>query len=187
MDAALAPQLLDVLGVDHAEIKAELFQHLDAPLFLQRCRADDQDGAGTVPQQHLLDDQPRLDGLAQADVVGDEQIDPSHVDGAYQRVELEVFDADATAERCLQETSVGIGGGSPAHSIEEGFEGVESSWPVIEGRPARSMTCAPGSISQMTSSSSPSPSSSMDERVTQFCDAEFDVQLRASSTSATTH
>jgi hypothetical protein len=37
VDAALAPQLLDVCGVDHAELEAELFQHLDAPLFLQRC------------------------------------------------------------------------------------------------------------------------------------------------------
>ncbi|MCY1303736.1 hypothetical protein D9M70_534580 [compost metagenome] len=42
----------------------------------------------------------------------------------------------------------------------------ESSCPVIAGRPARSMTCAPGSISQITRSSSPRASSSMEDRVT---------------------
>jgi hypothetical protein len=177
VDAAISAQLLDVGGVDNPEIEAKLFQHLDAPLLLQRCGADDQDSAGTVPQQHLLDDETGLDGLAQADVVGDEQIDAGHVDGAYQRVELEVLDADTAAERRLQKSSVGIGGCTPTDRIKEGFEGVESSWPVIEGRPARSMICAPGSISQMTSSSSPRPSSSMDESVTQFCCAEVDVQL----------
>ncbi len=56
MDAAISVQLLDVGRVDNSEIKAKFFQHLDTPLFLQRCGADDQDGASTVPQQHLLDD-----------------------------------------------------------------------------------------------------------------------------------
>ena len=40
-----------------------------------------------------------------------------------------------------------------------------SSKPVIVGKPAFSITCAPGSISQMTWSSSPKPSSSMDDSV----------------------
>ena len=66
----------------NAEIEAELLQHLDAPFLLKRRRADDQDGAGTVPQQHLLDDQPGFNGLTEADVVGNEQIDARHVDGA---------------------------------------------------------------------------------------------------------
>ena len=77
-----------------------------------------------MPQQHLLDDETGLDGLADADVVGDEQIDASHVDGAHQWVELEVLDADATAKRRLQKTSVRVGGGTPAHCIEKRFEGV---------------------------------------------------------------
>ena len=124
VDAAFTAQLLDVLGVDQAEIETELLEHLDSPLLLQRGRTDDQHGAGAVPEQQLLDDKPRLDGLAQADVVGDEQVDPSHVDGANQRVELEVFDADATAERRLQEPAVGVGGRTPTHSIQEGLEGV---------------------------------------------------------------
>jgi hypothetical protein len=134
MDATFAPQLFDISGIDHAELKAELFQHLDTPLLLERGWADDQYGTGTVPQQHLLDDQPSLDGLAQADVVGDEQIDACHVDGANQRVELEVLDADATSERCLQETSIGIGGGAPTDGIEECFERVRVVLPGNGGQ-----------------------------------------------------
>ena len=124
MDAAISAQLLDVAHVDNPEIEAKLFQHLHAPLFLQRCGADDQDGAGTVPQQHLLYDEPSFNRLTQADVVGDEQIDAGHVDGAYQWIKLEVLNADAAAERRLQKTSVGIGGGTPANRVEKGFKGV---------------------------------------------------------------
>ena len=124
VDATLSTQLLDVARIDDPEIEAEFFQHLDAPLLLQRCGTDDQDGAGTVPQQHLLDDETCLDGLAQTDVVGDEQIDAGHVDGTHQWVELEVLDADATAKRSLQKASVGIGGSTPTNSVEKGFEGV---------------------------------------------------------------
>lgn len=93
-------------------------------ILLQRCGADDQDGAGTVPQQHLLDDETGLNGLAQADVIGDEQIDAGHVNGAYQRVKLEVLNTDATAERCLQKTSVRVGGSTPANRIKKSVEGV---------------------------------------------------------------
>jgi hypothetical protein len=124
VNATLAPQLLDIGVIDHAEFEAELLQHFDAPFLLERGGADDQYGAGTVPEQQLLDDQPRFDGLAQADVVGDEQVDSSHVDGANQRVELEVFDAHATAERRLQEPTIGIGGCAPTDGIQEGLKGV---------------------------------------------------------------
>ena len=45
---------------------------------------------------------PDFDGLAEADVVGDEQVDAGHLDGADHRVELVVLDFDAAAEGCLQ-------------------------------------------------------------------------------------
>src|SRR5690606_34739894 len=124
MDAAIAAQLLNVGRVDNPEIKAKLFQHLHTPLFLQRCGADDQDSASSVAQQHLLDDETGLNGLAQADVIGDEQIDAGHVNGAYQRVKREVLNTDATAERCLQKPSVRVGGGTPPNRIKKRFEGV---------------------------------------------------------------
>ncbi|KPW47877.1 Unknown protein sequence [Pseudomonas syringae pv. antirrhini] len=71
-----------------------------------------------------MDDETGLNGLAQADVIGDEKIDAGHVDGTYQRVKLEILNADAAAERCLQKTSVGIGGSTPANSIKKSVEGV---------------------------------------------------------------
>ena len=122
VDAALAPQLLDIVGVHHAEVEAELLQHLDAPFLLKRRGANDQDGARAMPQQQFLNDQTGLDGFAKAYIVGDEQVDARHVDGAHQRVELEVLDADTAAERRLEESTIGIGGCAPAHGVEKGFE-----------------------------------------------------------------
>src|SRR5690606_27243849 len=58
------------------------------------------------------------------DIVGDEQVNSSHVDRAHQRVELEVLNADATAERCMKESPIGIGGCTPSHGVEEGIERV---------------------------------------------------------------
>ena len=124
VNAALAPQLLDVVGVDHAEVEAELLEHLDAPLLLERRGADDQDGARAMPQQQLLNDQTGFDGFAEADVIGDEQIDASHVDGAHQGIELEVLDADAATERSLEKSPIGIGSSTPSHGIEERVERV---------------------------------------------------------------
>ena len=80
VDAARAAQLAHQLAVHDAELQAELVAHLVAPLDLQGRRADDQDAARPVAQDQLLDDQPRLDGLAQADVVGNQQVDARHLD-----------------------------------------------------------------------------------------------------------
>jgi len=72
-----------------------------------------------VAQQELLDDQARLDGLAKADVVGHEQVDPRHGQGADHRVELVVLDLDAAAEGCLERAGVGAGDRPPAHGVQE--------------------------------------------------------------------
>ena len=57
--------------------------------------------AGTVPQQQLLDDQAGLDRLAQADVVGEQQVGPRGLQRAAQRLELVGLDVRAAAERRL--------------------------------------------------------------------------------------
>ena len=87
--------------------------------------------ARPVAQDQFLDDQPGLDGLAQAHVVGDEQVDARHLDRAHHRVELVVLDVDAAAERRLQGPHVGGGGRAPAHGVEEG---IESSGRIEAGR-----------------------------------------------------
>src|SRR5262249_50823571 len=68
---------------------------------------------------------------AQAHVVGDEQVDPGHLDGPHHRVKLVVLDVDAGAEGCLDVLHISGGGGSPAHGVEEGIQLVglvEAGW-----------------------------------------------------------
>ncbi len=77
-----------------------------------------------MPQQQLLNDQTGFDGLTEANVVGDEQVDASHVDGPHQRIELEVLDTDAAAKWSLEESPIGVGGRAPPYGIEEGVERV---------------------------------------------------------------
>ena len=62
--------------------------------------------------------------LPKPDVVGDQQVDPWHLDGPDHRVKLVVLDVDARAERGLDVPHVGGGSGPPADGIEEGVEPV---------------------------------------------------------------
>jgi hypothetical protein len=117
-----SPQLPELSGVDDREAEAELGLHLLAPLERERGRADDDDAPCPVPQQHLLDDQAGLDRLAEAHVVGDEQVDPRHGEGAGDGFELVLLDRDAGPERGLERPGVGAGDGAPADGVEEGAE-----------------------------------------------------------------
>ena len=69
------------------------------PLLAQRGRREDQDPLDAAPQQQLGEDQARFDGLAEADVVGDEQVDPRHAQRLEERYELVALDAYAAVER----------------------------------------------------------------------------------------
>ena len=69
---------------------------------LQAGRADDEHAARPAAHDQFLDHQPGFDGLAQADIVGDEQVGTRQLDGAHQGIELVVFDVDAAAEGGLQ-------------------------------------------------------------------------------------
>ena len=121
-DPPAAPQLLDESGVDDLEVEAELLLHLDLPFELQRGGADDERGAGPVAEHQLLHDQAGLDGLAQADIVGDQQVDPRHPQGSDQGFELVVLDGDTAAERSLESLGIGIGHRRPADRVEEGLQ-----------------------------------------------------------------
>ena len=80
------------------------------------------DGANTVAQDHFLHTNARLDGLAQTNVVGDQQIDPRHGERPDHRIELVFIHLDAAAEWRLQCSVVGLGDSAPAHGIEEGLQ-----------------------------------------------------------------
>ena len=116
-------------GVHDDELQAELLAHLVAPLQGQAGRAHDDDRAGPVAQEELLDDQARLDGLAQADVVGQQQVGARGRERPAQGLELVGLQGGARAEGRLEGPGVGGGDGAPAHGVDEGAQGVR----VVEG------------------------------------------------------
>ena len=83
-----AAQALGSLAVHHLELQRELLPQLFPPLPAQRGWREDEDALDTAPEQELREDQPRLDGLAEADVVGDEQADSRHAQRLQERHEL---------------------------------------------------------------------------------------------------
>ena len=141
--------------------RPNLVVHLLSPFQRERRRADDDDAPRPVAQQHLLDDEAGLDRLAEAHVVGDQQVDPRHREGPGDGFELVLLDREPGPERGLQRPGVGAGDGAPADGVEEGAEllrvvpvrlGHLGSW--VAGTISR-----PGSTSQTTVSSSPRSSS----------------------------
>ena len=102
VQATRAAQLTHQLGIDDAKVQPELVAHLVAPLDLDRRWADHEHRAHAMAQRQLLDHQAGFDRLAEAHVIGDQQVDTRHLDCTDQRVELVVLDLHAAAERCLQ-------------------------------------------------------------------------------------
>ena len=76
VDAPFTAQVPHQFAVHDAEIEAELVAHLVPPLDLERRGADDKHSPGPVADDQFRDGHARLDGLAEAHVVGDEQVDP---------------------------------------------------------------------------------------------------------------
>ena len=73
-----------------------------------------------MAQQQLFDDEPRFDGLAQADVVGQQEIGARGRERPAQGLELVGLQGGAGAEGRLKGLGVGGGDGAPAHGIDEG-------------------------------------------------------------------
>src|SRR6266700_5486803 len=79
MQPALAPQQLQQVAINDTKFQAKLVAHLVAPLHLQRGGADDQYLTSAVANNEFLADQPGLDGFAQANIVGNQQVDTRHL------------------------------------------------------------------------------------------------------------
>ena len=120
---AIAP-LLAHLGhvgpVHHGEGEAKAAGHLLLPLPQHRWGAADHHPADPLAQQHLPQDQARLDRLAQAHVIGDEQAHPWHEQGLAQRFELVGLHIDAGPVGGLEQLGVGGGDAVPAQGVEVG-------------------------------------------------------------------
>jgi hypothetical protein len=70
-------------------------------------------------QQKFADHQRCLDGLTQADIVGNQQIHPWKAKGFTQRRQLIGIEADACAERGLEQVAVGCSGSAPFNGAKE--------------------------------------------------------------------
>lgn len=123
-------QVRQPLPVDDLEGQAELCLDLVLPLQGHRRRGGDEDEVDPPAEKKLPQYQPGLDGLAQADVVGDEQVYTRQPQGLVERGELVSVEADAGAERRLVQGAVGGGGRAPLQRAEKGGEDLGVVRPV---------------------------------------------------------
>ena len=121
-EAPLAPHARHVGAVEDGEREAEARFHLVAPLLQHRRRTRHHDPVHPPAQQQFTRDQPRLDRLAEADVVGDEQVDPRQTERLPQRFELVGVDADPGAKRRLEEVRIGGRDAVPRQRAQVGRE-----------------------------------------------------------------
>ena len=75
-EAPLLPAAGDERAVIDLEAQAEPPLHLGAPLEAEGRGTDDEGEVHALAKHQLLEHEPGLDGLSQADVVGDEQVRP---------------------------------------------------------------------------------------------------------------
>ena len=76
----------------------------------------------STSEQHFSQDEARLDRLAGAPVVGDQQVDARQPERLAERQELIGIEADSRAEGGLEEVAVGGGRRAPADRAEVGRE-----------------------------------------------------------------
>jgi hypothetical protein len=124
VDTPLAAQIAHGVAIHDAELQAEFVPHLVPPLDEKRCRADNQDAPGPVSDDEFQHGHPGLNGLAEAQVVGDQQVDPGHLDSPHHGIKLVVLDFDTGAEWSLDVLEVSGRGRTPSNGIEEGVESV---------------------------------------------------------------
>ena len=121
-EAPLAPHAGHVRAVEDREREAEARFHLVAPLLQHRRRTRHDDPVHAPAEQQFAGDQSGLDRLAEADVVGDEQVDPRQAQRLPQRFYLVGVDADSGAERRLEQVRIGRGDAVPRQRAQVGRE-----------------------------------------------------------------
>ena len=121
-EAAFTAHPGDMAPVEDYEDQPETVLQLALPLFQHRRWHGGDDRLDLAAQEQLAGDQARLDGLAEAGVVGDEEVDAREAQGLAQRLHLVGVNRDAGAERGLEQVGVRRRGAVPAQGIEEGGE-----------------------------------------------------------------
>ena len=121
-ETALAAHLGDIAAVEHLEDESEPLFHLGPPLVEHRRRRRHDHLPRLAAEEEFLGDEAGLDGLAEAGVVGDEQVDAGEAEGLPQGLHLVGVEPDAGAERRLEEIAVGGGDAVPEERPVEGGE-----------------------------------------------------------------
>ena len=76
------------VGIDDDEVQTEFLTHLVAPLQGKARRTDNYDRTGPVAQEKLFDDEPRLDGFTEADIVSQQEVGARSLECPSQRLKL---------------------------------------------------------------------------------------------------
>ena len=121
-EAPVPAHLRQVGTVQDHEQETETLLHLPLPLLQHGGGGGDDHGAYLLAQQQLAGDEAGLDGLAEAGVVGDEQVHPREAKRLAQRLHLVGVDLDAGPERRLKEVRIGGRDAVPAQSVQERAE-----------------------------------------------------------------
>ena len=130
-EAAFPTHPGDVAPVENHEDQPETVLQLALPLFQHRRRHGGDDRLRLAAQEQLAGDQARLDGLAEAGIVRDEEVDARQPQRLAQRLHLVGVNRDAGAERRLEQVGVRRGGAMPAQGIEEGSEVARRVEPLV--------------------------------------------------------
>ncbi len=117
-EASLAAACVDVRLVHDHEAETEPLRKLVSPLEQDGRRARDDDSVDALAKEKLLEDEPRFDRLAQADVVRDEQVDPRKGQGLSERFELIVLRDDPGSQRSLKKRGVRRRHAAPLEGVE---------------------------------------------------------------------
>ena len=94
-------------SIEYREGETKACLHLVVPLLEHGGRAGDDNPIDPSAQQQLSGDESGLHGLAEAHIVGDEEINARQSQRLAQRVELICVDPNACAKRCLKEARIG--------------------------------------------------------------------------------
>ena len=107
----------DLVAVQDHELEREFLAHLLLPLHLERRRADDQDPSDAALPDQFLDDQARLDRLAESDVVGEEEVDPRHGERLEHGKELVILNLNGR-KVWREQRRLSVRHGVPIHRID---------------------------------------------------------------------
>ena len=122
VEPALPPELFHKRAIDDPKFEAELLQHFVPPLDLQWGWTNNDNPVCAMTKHQFQRDEAGFDSFAQADVIGDEEIDTGHLDRPNDRVQLIAFGLDSASKGRLKLAGVGDGRRTPPNCVQKCFK-----------------------------------------------------------------